>query len=620
MLLSATPSAWTLAVPADPHYDFYTLFYVLAFALNLALLVWEGWRRGYALRPWLVVLACTTLAFILGTKLLALTAPEWQSLLHTGRWPDSEARTVLGGALAGTLTLLALRRPFGFSWHVFDAFTLPMCAALVVQCLGCILTGCCFGETTAGGWGFTYPPDTLPYLVQAVQGQLPRGAAHSLPVHPTQLYSLLLCAGVALVLLLTRRRTWPGGSQRLLHLGLLLTGRFLIEFWRNPAGEQAGSAVHIHAGLALKQVQWVLLLLGPAVLALWAWRVRRGPVTSPDTGPMQQPVRNLLAVVALLAATAWLGPVALVLPEVLVIKTLLLAVVVLEGGALLLGAADAARPARVALPLGLACTVFVLTSQAPVADSSAARRGREQYSTVSGALSVGSFERRQNTGGGGCGGASQLLAYRHRYATGTLDASFTKLPGQDIDGDMHKAEATYGVRLHAGSDHQRILLPDSLLYRPDYRARSPILAINPYMRLDRKWVGLGYGLMVGNLGFHRLTYGDEQSSLDIQASARLGRRETVYALAEYNFLGYGSANPQHRLGLGTGFNGTRWQLLAGAARAKDYEIQPDQRRWSGFVEAQGRFSERWQASTFVLLGNPTQRQVGLRLGYRIPHK
>ena len=615
MLLSVTtPAAWTLAVPADPHYDFYTLFYVLAFALNLALLVWEGWRRGYALRPWLVVLACTTLAFILGTKLLALTAPEWQSLLHTGRWPDSEARTVLGGALAGTLTLLALRRPFGFSWHVFDAFTLPMCAALVVQCVGCILTGCCFGETTAGGWGFTYPPDTLPYLVQAVQGQLPRGAAHSLPVHPTQLYSLLLCAGVALVLLVTRRRTWPGGSQRLLHLGLLLTGRFLIEFWRNPAGEQAGSAVHIHAGLALKQVQWVLLLLGPAVLALWAWRVLGRPVLRPDTGPEQRPVRNLLAVVALLAATAWLGPVALVRPEVLVIRTLLLAVVMLEGGALLLGAAEAARPARVALPLSLACTVFVLTSQTPAADTT--HRQQEKFSTITGSLGTGSFERLQNTGSGGCGGSSQLLAYRHRYVTGTLDASFTNVyhtPDQPDWGGN-----TYGVRLHAGSDQQRLIDTLSNSANPNFSTR--LLAINPYMRMDRHLVGFGVGLMVGELGYHRLRFGDRQSNIDVQGSLRVGPRNAVYGLADYNYLGYGSGNPQHRLGLGTGFGGSNWQLLGGAARSKNYEILPGHSRWSGFVEAQGLFADRWQAGTFLTFGNPHQQQAGLRVGYRIPWK
>ncbi|MFD2784630.1 hypothetical protein [Hymenobacter rubripertinctus] len=211
-----------------------------------------------------------------------------------------------------------------------------------------------------------------------------------------------------------------------------------------------------------------------------------------------------------------------------------------------------------------------------------------------------------------------MQVYRHRYATGTLDASFTRLPGQDPNGNVHKAAATYGVRLHAGTNQTTRI--DTSRYGPASITPFPttILAINPYARLDRKWVGLGYGLMLGNLGYHRVSFGDEQSDFDLQASLRLGRRETVYALAEYNYLGYGSANPQHRLGLGTGFGGTRWQVLAGAATAKEYEILPTQSRWSGFIEAQGQFSERWQASTFFTLGNPNQQQAGIRLGYRIP--
>ncbi|WP_426491553.1 prolipoprotein diacylglyceryl transferase family protein [Hymenobacter sp. 102] len=533
-LLLTAPYTW--AVPADAGYDFYSIFYVLAFALNLVLLVWEGHRRGYAMRPWLVLLACTTLAFILGTKLLALSGPEWRGLLSTGRWPGSEARTVLGGALAGTLTLLALRRPFGFSWHVFDAFTLPMCAALMVQCIGCVLTGCCFGEATAGGWGLTYPPDTLPYLVQAVRGTIPLHAAHSLPVHPTQLYSLLLCAGVALVLVLTRHKPWPGGSRRLLHLGLLLTGRLLIECWRDPAGEQVGAATHVHLGVALKQVQWVLLLLGPAVLGLWVWRLRQAP--QPERQPTQNSVRNLLAVAALLLLTAWLGQQALTLPEVLVVKALLLGVLLLEGGALLLGAAGLLQPARAALPLGLATVVFMLTSQVPV-DS--AHTGREAYNTVDFSLSTGSFEREQNTGGG-CNGSSQLLEYRHRYTTGTVGFAHTRLPGTDEKGRLHKAEATWGIRLHAGSDRQ------TPLYIPpggpsESSQRNSIIAVNPYVQLDRKWLGVGVGLMAGSLGYHRILYGDEQSVLDGQASLRVGPRPQLFALADYNFLGYGVANP-----------------------------------------------------------------------------
>jgi len=608
-LLLLQPPQW--AVPAASGYDFYTLFYVLAFGLNLALLVWEGHRRAYPMRTWLVLLACTTLTFILGTKLVAFSGPEWQQLLTTGQWPASGARSVLGGALAGTLTLLALRRPLGFSRHVFDAFALPMCAALVIQCVGCVLTGCCFGEPTAGGWGLTYPPGTLPYFAQLYQGLIPAGAAHSLPVHPTQLYSLLLCALVGAVLLLTRHRAWPGGSRHFLQLGLLLAGRFIIEFWREPAGEPVGALAHTHAGISMLQLQWVLLPLILLTLGIWLWQIQR--TARPEQAPTQNPVRNLLAVAGLLLLTAWLGPLALTLPEVLVLKALLLAVLVLEGGALLLGAADATRPLRVALPLGLACVVLVLTSQAPIDSTQTARR--ETYTTIGVGGSAGSFDRLQNTEGG-CGSNSELLPYRHRYATGTLDVSRTQLPGADKDGDLHRAEATIGVRVHVGSDQQTApLFPDSLGL--GLRKKTLLLSINPYVRLDRQWVGVGLGVLVGNLGYHKFRFGDEISAFDLQGSLRVGPRETLFGQADYNYLGYGTGNPQQRLGLGTGFGGTRWQLLAGAASAKDYQVLEGMSRWSGFVEAQGQLTPKWQAGTFLTLGNRHQQQVGLRLSRRL---
>ncbi|WBA42375.1 prolipoprotein diacylglyceryl transferase family protein [Hymenobacter canadensis] len=591
------------------------MFYLLAFSLNLALLVWEGHRRAYPMRTWLVLLACTTLSFILGTKLLALSGPEWRELLHTGHWPDSGARTVLGGALAGTLTLLALRRPFGFSWHVFDAFTLPMCAALAVQCVGCVLTGCCFGELTAGGWGLTYAPGTLPYLWQESRGLIAPDAVHSLPVHPTQLYSLVLCLAVGGVLLLTRHRAWPGGSRRLLHLGLLLAGRFLIEFWRDPAGEQVGADFHTHAGLALKQVQWALLLLVPLVLGSWAWLIYRSrhTVLQPEQMPTPNPIRNLLAVAGLLLLTAWLGPQALTRPEVLVVKTLLLTVLVLEGGALLLGAATTIRPARVALPLTLAAGVLVLTSQTPVAENQ-----REHYTTLSAGVSTGEFERLQNTEGG-CGGSSPLLPYQHRYTTGTLDLARTRTAGTDAKGQEHKADVTFGLRLHVGTDRQLPTFSDSLsvLYPDNPVKRTVIGGFNPYLQADRPGFGLGLGLLLGPLGYHRPRSGDQINPGDFQVSLRLGRREWAFGQFDFNYLGYGSGNPQHRIGMGTGFGSTRWQLIAGAAVAKNYALIPGNSRWSGFAEAKGQLTPQWGASTFLTLGNPTQRQLGLRLSRRL---
>ena len=97
MLPTLLLSAFAWAVPAPTDTDFYTLFYVLAFALNLGLLVREGHRRGYPLRSWLVLLACTTLAFILGTKLL-------QRIVNIGGWIDRDSSVwvsymVFGGIL-----------------------------------------------------------------------------------------------------------------------------------------------------------------------------------------------------------------------------------------------------------------------------------------------------------------------------------------------------------------------------------------------------------------------------------------------------------------------------------------------------------------------------------------
>lgn len=600
------------AVVAVPHGSgYYALFYVLGFGVNLALLVWEGRRRGYPLRSWLLVLACLTVPFILGTKLLALSGTEWETLRSSGQLPASEARSILGGALASGLALPLLRRAFGYGRHVYDAFALPLCAALVVQCVGCVLTGCCFGVPTAGSWGLTYAPGTLPYLVQVYQGLIPAGAAASLPTHPTQLYALGLCAGVGGVLLLTRHRVWPGGSRRWLQVGLLLAGRFGLEFWRDPAGEPVGAAAHTHAGLTLLQLQWWLLITAPAALGIWWWQVRRAgrAAAEPEPAPVNFSGRNLLAVGGLLLLTAGVGPWALSLPEVLVIKALLLAVLVLEAGAYLRGLASAPRPVRAALPLGLASTVFVLTSQVSP-DSALSAATPEKYYTLSGSFSSGQFLREQNTEGG-CGGSTPLELYRHRYATGTLDFSRTKMPGPDPDGDLHKAERTLGLRLHVGGDQE------TPLGLGPYRRRTTLFALNPYVQLDRPWVGVGLGLLAGNLGYHRYLSGDDVSVLDMQASVRVGQREQLYALVDYNYLGYGPGNPQQRFGIGTGLGGSKWQLLAGAASSKGYDVQDGASRWSGFAEAGFRPTPAWQINSFALFGNSSQRQVGLRLSRRL---
>ena len=138
-----------MLLPYAPDHEYYTPFYLLATLTNVLLLLWEGWRRGFPLRPWLTLVAASSLALILGTKLITHPIGEWSSLLFTNA-PTDTARSILGGGLAATLVAAILRRWLGLSWAVLDALALPLCAALLVQCVGCVLTGCCFGLPTTG--------------------------------------------------------------------------------------------------------------------------------------------------------------------------------------------------------------------------------------------------------------------------------------------------------------------------------------------------------------------------------------------------------------------------------------------------------------------------------------
>jgi phosphatidylglycerol:prolipoprotein diacylglycerol transferase len=102
--------------------------------------------------------------------------------------------------------------------------------------LGCFLNGDDYG-----------PPTTLPWGLRFPEGSPPT----TLPVHPTQLYEILLMLPVFLWITARKRARLPAGllvSQLCILMG---AERFLTEFWRvGPKGP---------AGLSV--AQWLALLL-----------------------------------------------------------------------------------------------------------------------------------------------------------------------------------------------------------------------------------------------------------------------------------------------------------------------------------------------------------------------
>ncbi|MDF7810804.1 prolipoprotein diacylglyceryl transferase [Hymenobacter sp. YC55] len=592
-------------MPSPEGHHYYTICYVLAFAVQLALLLRAGYQRGYPLQTWLVLLAASTLAFIVGTKLITLPTEAWSVLQH-GAWPTTTARSVLGGGLGFMVAIVLLRRWLGFSWHVVDAFAMPFCAGLVVQCMGCLLTGCCFGEPTDGSWGLKYAAGTLPYYWQQQQGLLPAGAAHSLAVHPTQLYTLLLCAGSGLVLWLTRHRQWPAGSWALLQAGLLVLGRFVIEFWRDPAGEPVGATAVTLGSFSMLELQWVLLPYAVLLLSAWGFLTYRTRFVSPvpEAVPANQPVRNLLVVVGLLTSTILLPVGALTFPELMVVKTVLLAVIVLATGTVLHGAMTTQR---VGLPLALMSAILLFTNQVPV-DST----GNGQHWSAAVGGGSGEFNREQQPyDSEGCGNGPPVRPFHHKYKSVSVDATSTWHPRSKSS----EAENEVGVRLTVGRDEQQALDVSEPI------KTKTLIGLNPHVMINRRSIGIGGGLIIGPSGYYALK-GDTYKSKAIAPhfTVWLGRREYIYVQGDLNTPNQGLGNPASRVGIGSRFHsGGRYSLLAGLATGVGYPTPTGSRNQAFFLESSLQVAPRLKVLPYLTLGGREFRQLHLQVRYDLPN-
>ena len=569
-----------MMLPYAPGHDYYTPFYLLATLTNVLLLLVEGWRRGFPLRPWLTLIAASSLALILGTKLITHPVGEWAALLFSDA-PANTARSILGGGLAAVLAVLALRRWLGLSWAVLDALALPLCGALVVQSVGCVLTGCCFGLPTTGSWGLTYAAGTPPWSAQVQAGLLPATAAHSLAVAPTQLLALLLCAAVGGVLLATRNRRWPVGSWLLLQTGLLLLGRFGQGFWRDAASEPVAGNMYSGLGGRWLELQLWLLPLGLLALGVWAWRVRRyrpTPAMAPTRSiPTGKPGHNLIVGLVMLAFTALLGRHALTLPELLVVRALLLTVLVAEASAAL-AKLHTRGPRLVGLPLSLLLAGIVLLNTAQVpAPQQTPPKGDDLMKTtiITGGVLGNHHEVVQDISNdnSGCSGHQQLALQQQVNAMGGEIAVETA----NATGNT----STLGGGLWVGQ--QRIAMqpvPDAngsnSITDRDTTMRHVLADVHIYKEAhyENGWLSCDFraGLHMGSLGY--FSYFDSGNSrkstwLMPELMVRLGKPTVIFGQAD---LCYGAENAMgaytSRLGLGSGLgisNGP--SLLVGYAHS-----------------------------------------------------
>ncbi|MGQ9476457.1 MAG: prolipoprotein diacylglyceryl transferase [Actinomycetota bacterium] len=127
-----------------------------------------------------------------------------------------------GGFILGILAAVAVVRWRGISAGlVLDSGGLAVPAALAVARVGCYLNGCCYGKSSGLPWAVTFPLKT----------QVEMGMPFN-PVHPTQIYELLMDLGIFILLLAVHKRFRYRGSTMLAFVMLYAMARFVNEFFR----------------------------------------------------------------------------------------------------------------------------------------------------------------------------------------------------------------------------------------------------------------------------------------------------------------------------------------------------------------------------------------------------
>jgi phosphatidylglycerol:prolipoprotein diacylglycerol transferase len=159
-----------------------------------------------------------------------------------------------GGLWGGLLVYLCLSAPLVliFSRHrraAMDLIALSVPIPWIFAKLGCLLNGCCYGRPSSLPWAITFPEGAA-------------GAPAGVPLHPTQVYEVMVVLGVICVFAVLRRKRWQG-TMLLWFLVLYGLGRAGTEFWRGDVDR------HVYVGSLTLSQSICFAAAGVSILVLY---------------------------------------------------------------------------------------------------------------------------------------------------------------------------------------------------------------------------------------------------------------------------------------------------------------------------------------------------------------
>jgi len=235
---------------------YYNLSYFLSALIVIGFTLYWGIAKKIPLVPWILSVVTILLFFIAGTRLFSMNKEDWMYFFDTGIIHLSNGRTVLGGIIIAIPGALLCNYYFGLNFDFSKPFALVTPLVVVVIRIGCLLVGCCYGTQSDLPWAICYTSNSPAFINQVNKGLISVNDAHSLPVHPSQVYDIIFYLLIFFVVIKLRNTFKANHSLFFVLMTLRFAERFFLEFVREG---ESNNVFGINIS-GLKVVQWTLLI------------------------------------------------------------------------------------------------------------------------------------------------------------------------------------------------------------------------------------------------------------------------------------------------------------------------------------------------------------------------
>lgn len=247
----------------------YGLILVLGFLAALWLAKRQGELDGLSGEAVSDLAVTVLMAGIIGSKLLMVIVDVSRGSLGFGQIFDLATLRagghvhggIIGGALAFWWRCRKLKLPYA---STLDALAPSVELGQGLGRLGCFSAGCCYGTTCQLPWAVTF---------HSHEAERISGTPLGIPLHPVQLYTLLVNLGIMALLLVLRKKRRFKGEVISGYFVLEGLGRILTETWRGDLDRGFWLGLEWLSTGRLTSIGMVLLGLG-----LWVGFRRRAMV------------------------------------------------------------------------------------------------------------------------------------------------------------------------------------------------------------------------------------------------------------------------------------------------------------------------------------------------------